>query len=92
MESIEFIEIRLTQNLNDVLEKELWNVIQEVMKKKSGYTMKLYHKMHLESDYLIIIFHTQKITGHKGSELGLRLKESLKDLGIINHSVWNERL
>lgn len=92
MGSIEFIEIRLTQNLNEVLEKELWNVIQEVMKKKSGYTMKLYHKTLLESDYLIIIFHKQKIPSHKGSELGLRLKESLKDLGIINHSVWNERL
>lgn len=92
MESIEFIEIRLTQNLNEVLEKEIWNIIQELKEKESGYTMKLYSKTLLESDYLIVIFHTQKIPGHKGSELGQRLKESLKDLGIINHCVWNELL
>jgi hypothetical protein len=92
MESIEIIEIRLTQNVNEVLETEIGNVINEVMKEESGYTMKLYNKMQLRSDYMILIFHTQKLTNHKQSELGQRLKESLKDFGMINHSVWNELL
>jgi len=92
MESIEIIEIRLSQNLNEVLEKEIGNVIKEVMKIESGYTMKLYNKMQLRSDYLIVIFHTQKLTNHKKSELGQRLRASLKDFGMINHNVWNELL
>lgn len=92
MKSIEIIEIRLSQNLNEVLEKEIGDVINEVMKTESVYTMKLYNKMQLESDYMIIIFHTRKLTNHKKSELGQRLKLSLNDFGMINHSVWNELL
>lgn len=92
MKSIEIIEIRLTQDLNEVLEKEIGNVIEEVMKKESQYTLKLYNKMKLRSDYMIIIFHTQKLPSNKKSELGQQLRASLKDFGMINHNVWTELL
>ncbi len=90
MESIEIIEIRLSQNLNEVLEKEIGKVINEVLKNETEYTLKLYNKFQLKSDYLIIIFHKQKLPGNKKSELGQRLKISLKEFGMINHSVWKE--
>lgn len=90
MKSIEIIEIRLSQNLNNVLENEIGNVIEEVMENEPGYTLKLYNKLQLKSDYMIIIYHTQKLTNHKGSELGQRLKVALKNFGMINHNVWRE--
>lgn len=90
MKSIEIIEIRLSQDLNKVLENEIGNVIEEVMKNEPEYNLKLYNKLQLKSDYLIIIYHKQKLTNHKGSELGQRLKDALKDFGMINHTIWGE--
>ena len=90
MGSIEIIEIRLSQKLNEVFEEEIRNVIGEVINRESRYSMKLFHKMQLPSDYLIIIFHSQKLTENKKSELGQQLKVSLRDFGLINHSAWNE--
>jgi len=92
MESIEIIEIRLSRKQNEVFEKEIGNVIEEVMQKELEYSLKLYNKTQLKSDYMIIIFHAKKLTNHKKSELGQRLRLSLKEFGMINHSVWNELL
>lgn len=92
MKSIEIIEIRLSQNLNEVLEKEIANVIKEVMKKEVGCTLKLYNKMHLESDYIVIIYHKHKNTNRGISELGQQLKAAFSEFGMINHSIWDEIL
>jgi len=87
---IEIIEIRLVQNLNERLETEIEQVINEVMKVESGNTMKLYKKLNLNSDYLIIIMSTNSTSGNRGSELGQRIKAALSEYGLINHSLWNE--
>lgn len=88
MKSIEVIEIRLSQDLNKLLEKEIGNIIEKVLEKE--YTLRLYKKLQLKSDYMIIIYHTQELTNLKGSELGQRLKLAFKDFGMINHSIWGK--
>lgn len=92
MKSIEIIEIRLSQDQNKVLENEIGNIIKEIMEKETEYSMKLYSKLQLKSDYMIIIYHAQELTKYKGSELGQRLKDALKDFGMINHTIWKESL
>ena len=90
MKSIEVIEIRLAQNLNKVLEKEIGNIMEEIMENELEYTLKLYKKLQLRSDYMIIIYHSKELINHKGSELGQQLKVALKDFGMINHTIWGE--
>jgi hypothetical protein len=90
MGSIEIIEIRLSRKQNRLLENEIGKIIKEVDEKEASYTMKLYNRLRLKSDYIIIIFHANTLTNNKESSLGQRLKDSLKDFGIINHSVWSE--
>lgn len=92
MQSIEIIEIRLSQNLNKVLEKEIGNVIDETMENEPGSIIKLFTRMQLKSDYMLMIYHTETFINHKGSDLGQRLKVALKDFGMINHTVWDELL
>ena len=46
--------------------------------------------MNLKSDYMVTISYTQKTENKFISELGQRLKNALKEKGIINHKVWNE--
>jgi hypothetical protein len=92
MKSIEIIEIRLSQNLNKVLENEIGNIIEDLVENEPEYKLKLFNKIQLKSDYMIIIYHEQELSNHKGSELGQRLKVALKDFGMINYNAWNELL
>lgn len=87
---IEIIEIRLADNLNQKLEAEIEQVINDLVKDESGNTMRLYKKLNLNSDYMIIILHNKVKANQKGSELGQRLKAAISDYGLINHSLWNE--
>jgi hypothetical protein len=86
---IETLEIRLAQNLNKKLESEIQHVVDDVVKKTSGISMKFYKKNNLNSDYLIIIMYLNE-PGTKGIEFGQRIKSALKDFGMVNHNLWNE--
>jgi hypothetical protein len=74
------------------LDIKTFNKIEEVMENEPEYMLKLYNKIQLKSDYMIIIYHEQELSNHKGSELGQRLKVALKDFGMINYNAWNELL
>ncbi len=87
---IETLEIRLAQSLNKKLEAEIEQVLDDVVKKTSGISMKLYKKNNLHSDYLIIIMYSINEPETKGIELGRRIKSALNEYGLVNHNVWNE--
>jgi hypothetical protein len=87
---IETLEIRLAQNLNKKLEAEIQHVVDDVVKKTSGISMKFYRKNNLNSDYLIIIMYLNNKSRTKGIELGQRIKSALNEFGLVNHNLWNE--
>ena len=90
MDNIEMIEIRLAQAVNEELEKDIKQLIIEVNREVSGLTMKLYRRVNLANDYLIIIIDQKKKLDSNGKGLGQRLKAAFREYGIINHTVWNE--
>ncbi len=92
MESIEIIEIRLSQDQNEVVEKEIGAMIKDVTEGDSGCAMKLYTRLNLKSDYLIIISHKETRTGHQKSDIGEKIRQALNEFGIINHRVWYKLL
>ena len=90
MRVIEIIEIRLARHSNHKLETEIEQVINDIRKDESGNTMKMYKKLNLNTDYMIIIVNPKSRTDSKSSYLGQRLKAALSDFGLINHTFWNE--
>lgn len=87
---IEILEIRLAGNLNELLEKEIEQIMSHVKIVSAGITIKLYRKSNLHSDYLIIIMNSNGISEKQGTELGQRIKAALSEYGLINHTKWNE--
>ena len=87
---IEILEIRLAGNLNELLEKEIEQIISDVKMKSTDITIDLYQKSNLNSNYLIIIMNSSGINEKQSTELGQRIKASLSEFGLINHSQWNE--
>ena len=85
---IEKLEIRLAQKFNHSLETEVEHVMNDVARKTPGINLKLYKKNNLNSDYLIIIFHSDKINTTKGSDIGQGIKSALNNYGLVNHGLW----
>lgn len=92
MKNVEIIEIKLSNKLSDQLENVLEEVIGKVRNSQTDYSINLYRKMNLMTDYMVIILYTQKLDNKGISELGQRLKIALKEFGIISHKIWDEVL
>lgn len=90
MKNIEIIEIKLSNNRSEQLENVLEEVIAKIRNSQTDYFVKLYRRMNLKTDYMVMILYTQKIDNKLISELGQRLKIALNEFGIINHKIWNE--
>ncbi len=52
--------------------------------------MKIYRHAALETDLTVVLHWKTGRTEPNGSALGLRLAQSLRDFGLIDHSVWVE--
>lgn len=90
MNWIEIIEIRALYKTREKLEIELQKILAEI-KKETGYPeLKIYSRINLETDFVILIMNSAD-TGRNGEgQLGIRLNEGLKDYGMVNYSKWNE--
>jgi len=87
---VETLEIIIAPNLKERFEREIEQVIKDVIKNAPKYSMKIYSKVNLNSDYLIILNSSDKQTVNKSSELGYQIKFVLSAYGLVNYSVWSE--
>jgi len=90
MKWIEIIEIRSSYHSQKMIELKLKGLIEEIQKESSKQSIRIFSKVLLETDYVIMIQNDSKIIDHKRSQLGLRLSSALKEYGMIYHSIWNE--
>ena len=81
MNWIEIIEIR---------ETELQKILADVNKDSGGLDVKIYSRMNLDTDFVILIMNVSGRELNGESQLGIRLNEGLKDYGMVNYSIWNE--
>lgn len=90
MKWLEIIELRSTDRNRGVLESQLQKLTNEVNNERERRAIKVYSRIAIESDFSIHLFHESKEADINGSSLGLHLVSTLKELGLINHSVWTE--
>jgi hypothetical protein len=92
MKWLEIIEIRAAGGQREVVESQLQNLINEFKKEANIKAIKIYCNVILESDLSIHIFHNSPISESGCSAVCNRLVSSLKDYGLVNHTVWFEKL
>ena len=90
MKWVEIIELRAVENNQELLESQLQQLIHQVDKEANTPAIKTYHRVMLDTDVSIHLVHDSTTVERNGSPLGLRLASSLKEFGLVNHSLWVE--
>ncbi len=75
--------------LADATLKELMN---SVAIEAEHEVIRVFRHEKLDSDICIVLFHNEKKTRTGGSLLGLNLAAALKEVGLVNHTIWSEIL
>lgn len=90
MNWIEIIEIRVLYRTREKLETELERILNEVNEQAGYPKLKIYSRINLETDFVILIMNSSGPEKSSANQIGLRLAEGLKDYGMVNYSKWNE--
>ena len=94
MKWIEIITLRSPTNINkkfvDELLKEVGESASPSDTPKNLIEIKIYHHSVVETDLSIHIFWKSEPGSQNKSPLGLRFSSALRNLGLLNHSVWVE--
>ena len=90
MKWLEVIELRSIDCDQEVLEKQLGQLLSECEKKMEGKRFGLYRRATVNTDFSIHLLHEGEQIEVCGSELGIRLVSALKEFGMVNHSIWVE--
>jgi len=90
MKWIEVIQLRSVDSNRELLESQLKKLIDEVNKESKIQTIKSYSRVLIDTDFSIHLFHNSKKVENSGSPLGLRLASTLKEFGLVNHTIWIE--
>ena len=90
MKWIEIIEIRAKHNSKQLLEAQLGKLLEEIQEIERGRSIRVLSKKNLETDFLVLLEDDSMHIALEGSPLGHQLASSLKDFGMVNHSVWGE--
>jgi hypothetical protein len=90
MNKIEVIEIRTQHETKHRLEVELQKLLTEVNNVSGKMRIRIYSRLNLETDYVILILNEGTTSEGEDPKLGIRLNEALKDFGMVNYSKWQE--
>ena len=91
MKLLEIIEFRSAESNRIKLEKQLNNLLEEILIAEEAQKIKIYNRLRVDNDFSIHLFHDSKKVENTGSQLGLRISSALKEFGLVNHSVWIEK-
>jgi len=87
---MEIIEIRVQYKAKQKLEQELKKILTEMENKQMEQPMKVYKRLNMETDYVILLMNQSNEITVKDSQLGIRLSSVLNDYGMVNYSKWKE--
>jgi hypothetical protein len=87
---LEIIEIRAVGSNRDILESQLQDLIKDVNQDENLQTIKVFRHVMLETDFSIHLLHDSHKADTKCSSICSRLVPSLKDFGLVNHTIWIE--
>ena len=72
------------------MESQLQKLINEVKRETKKLAIMVYSRVLIDTDFSIHLFHDSTKVENSGSPLGLRLASTLKEFGLVNHSIWIE--
>ena len=94
MKWVEIITLRFPGNINRQFVDELLKEVNEsdspTDMQKHLLEIKIYHHFAVETDLSIHIYWKSEPGSQDKSPLGLRFSSALRNLGLLNHSVWVE--
>jgi hypothetical protein len=90
MKWAEMIMVRSAGSSGDILETTLKDLINAVAIEIENEAIRVFRGEKLDSDICIVLFHSEEKTNTGGSSLGLHLVTALKEVGLVNHTIWNE--
>jgi hypothetical protein len=94
MKWVEIITLRSAANVDTLWVDELLKGISEsdwaMDTPERLVEMRVYHHSIVETDLCIHIYWESEPGSQDKSPLGLRVSSALRDLGLLNHSVWVE--
>ena len=90
MKWLEVIELRTVGSNREMLESHLQKLMHQRDEEANTQAIKVYSRVMVASDLSIHLAHDSRNAEPSGSSLGLRLASSLKEFGLVNHSVWIE--
>lgn len=90
MKWVEIITLRSPKNINKQFVDELLQELGESDTPKQLVEIRIYHHSVVETDLSIHIYWKSELGSQNKSPLGLKLSYALRNLGLLNHSVWVE--
>ena len=94
MKWVEIISLRCATNIDTPFVNELLKGIGESDSATDTpehlVGIRVYHHSIVETDFSIHFYWESKSGSHDKSPLGLRFSSALRNLGLLNHSIWVE--
>lgn len=90
MKWAEVIMVRSAGSRTEVLAATLQDLRNEVAGKIGHEAIRVFHREKLDSDICIVLFHSGEKTQTGASPLGLHLVAALKEVGLVQHTIWRE--
>jgi hypothetical protein len=87
MKWLEIIELRAVRIDRTLLKQKIALLKDET---KCKISIKIYKNARVETDWSIHLLHESELLDPIGSEIALRMKDILKELGMINYGIWEE--
>ena len=91
MKWLEIIELRSVDRDRVLNELDLMSLVAELEQGSWPKEIKIYVHGTVETDMSVNLIYDSESVDTRGSSLGLRLVSTLREFGLVNHSVWVER-
>jgi len=92
MKWLEIIELRLSRESREKKLDLLNDIIDEFKIELGKKSVKVYSHISLDTDFIIQLKNRSDKVLSNGSKLGIQLVTALRDIGLVNHNVWYEKL
>jgi len=73
-----------------ILAKTLQDLMADVAERDGSDNIRIFYRENIETDICIVLFPSEEKVKTGGSSLGIRIVASLKEVGLVHHTIWNE--
>lgn len=87
MKWMEVIGVRSTAGNREILETKLHELIFEAQEGNPQPSIKVLHRLPIESDLCVHLHHDSEKAEATGSRLGLHMAAEMKAFGLVHHSI-----